>query len=110
MNVRNVTSTTLFCHRCRCCGEVNVAGFWDQLDKRVDERRKVVIVSMPCRACGLVRGRTFRLTAATRPWPRLCPWIGWGFIALRWMPRWVPDRVWRGIVFAILWLEARVKL
>ena len=83
--VKGVTGAELFFRRCEC-GELNVYGFWQQLTHNVEGNR--VVVPMPCRKCGHVHSRTFRLTTASRIRPRLMrlEWFCWWLLTANWIP------------------------
>ena len=104
--VKGVSTLSIFAHNCTKCGELNVDGFWQQLDKRYDRQRRLVFVTMHCRKCANEQQRKFRLTTGRPLRHRLMPWIDWGWQVLPWIPTWMA----RHVIGLILWLETRVPL
>lgn len=105
LRVRGITTMSLFIHHCPC-GELSVDGFWWQLDKDIDHRRKIAAIKTPCRTCGLVRRKTYRLTTGRAMPPRLLDWINWFFKLAPWLPRAWMQRA-AGLA---LWLEHKAPI
>ena len=109
--VKNVTNFSLFHHKC-FCGEMTVHGFWQQIEKVVEEEKHRVIVYLPCSECGMVYSRGYRLTTS-RGYPRIINWL-YLFVRLLWLIEMVPSR-WRQqvrnrLLFIIMWADRRIRL
>ena len=71
MNVKGINGWTLLYNQCRKCDELNVLGFWQQLDTEIDMARKRVTVRSQCKKCGKPARRILQLTTG-RPFRRRC--------------------------------------
>lgn len=103
--VIGVSAMHLFAHKC-VCGELNVHGFWHQLDRTKDEVRKRATIRLPCAKCSVVRTRVFRLTTGRAMRHRLVSWD-----RLFW--RIVPYLTARQFLFVgrvVMWLERRFPI
>ena len=104
--IKGVSHQNLFVSQCRC-GEMNIHGFWDQLEKEPPNlERKTITVLMPCQKCGEVHRRTFRLTKGRALRPRLFSWIVLFFRVVHL----VPKRFYRATSCMVLWLEKRFPI
>lgn len=96
--VMGVSPDTLFCHKCDC-DELNVHGFWHQLEKVKDEPRKRVTVTFYCDKCSKVTYRRYRLTTSKVVNHRLVNWFSlfarFGHrLPSKWWPRWAKTAMW----------------
>lgn len=107
--VKDVTGFHLFAHRCEC-GEMNVHGFYSQLEKRIDRVKRRAFATFPCRKCKRVRKRAIRLTTGKyRKRLRLFRWIDWSLLVLKIIPERM-NRFARWVLFTATYLEAKFPL
>jgi hypothetical protein len=108
MHVQDMTTMSLVYHTCRC-GSLEVDGFWNQLKTAVSKNGRAVYAALPCRTCGYVTVRRYRLTSGKRK--RLFSWVtlAWwlilntkGFFNWYWW-RW-------SFISLVFFLESRVRI
>ena len=102
--VKGVTNYSLFVHRCTC-GGLTVHGFWHQVTKEFDKKRRLVTVRLPCEHCDLVRVKTYGLTTG-KGRKRLFYWYDLFFK----VARWIPNFLWKRVVSLVIMLEVRYPL
>ena len=100
--VKDITSWTLIGYRCPC-RELNVLGFWHQLEPVIDYDRRIAYAVGKC-VCGKAFKRLFRLTTGYRQ--RLFSWAGLFLAALPY----VPVRLVRSVTYLVFWLEAKLPI
>lgn len=103
---KNITPFTLLFTKCSC-GELHILGFWQQLEKKVYPKYKIVLVDWQCEKCGKLGQRRFQLTTSGKLCrPRWVNWSGLFWKVSKYLPQWA----WRPAGWLTLWLECRVKL
>ncbi len=103
--VVGVTAMELFASQC-ACGETNVWGFWNQLNRTVDNNKLRVRVNMNCRKCNKPWSRTYRLSTGKRWSHRLIDWTSLYLFVWKFIPR----RFNKISTSVVLWLERNVRV
>jgi hypothetical protein len=112
--VKGLRGTDLLAGRCPC-GELNVYGFWPQLEKTFRPYRLQAVARLRCRGCGRVRLRTYHLTVGGENRVGLFNWVLWYTWLMVYLPRYLPRWRWlqwlifsRRAVAAVIWLDRKV--
>jgi hypothetical protein len=103
--VKGITNFSLLCYWCKC-GELNIMGFWNQLDTKVNPSEKSVRVTSCCEKCSLIREKNYRLTTARISRHRLINWMK----IFDWIIKYIPDRCFRNACSLTLWLEGNIPI